>query len=126
MGENQKFEISMKKLESIVEKLESGSPDLDKMLKLFAYVRACCINLALLRDLLPSVNNIAPASDNSPISVSFFPSTFFVIEAAGNIFTPPVSLALLVINSIYLEYNQIFSKIMLGLGKIFQMILYKS
>ena len=35
MAENQKFEVAMKKLESIVGELESGSPDLDKMLKLF-------------------------------------------------------------------------------------------
>ena len=35
MAENQKFEVAMQKLESIVGELESGSPDLDKMLKLF-------------------------------------------------------------------------------------------
>ena len=35
MAKNQKFEVAMKKLESIVGELESGSPDLDKMLKLF-------------------------------------------------------------------------------------------
>ena len=35
MANNQKFEIAIKKLESIIEELESGSPDLDKMLKLF-------------------------------------------------------------------------------------------
>ena len=35
MAENQKLEVAMQKLESIVGELESGSPDLDKMLKLF-------------------------------------------------------------------------------------------
>ena len=35
MAKNKKFEVAMKKLESIVGELESGSPDLDKMLKLF-------------------------------------------------------------------------------------------
>ena len=35
MAKKQTFESALKKLESIVEELESGSLDLDKMLKLF-------------------------------------------------------------------------------------------
>ena len=35
MAKKQTFEIALGKLQSIVEELESGSPKLDKMLKLF-------------------------------------------------------------------------------------------
>jgi exodeoxyribonuclease VII small subunit len=35
MAKKQKFESALEQLESIVEELESGSPDLNKMLRLF-------------------------------------------------------------------------------------------
>ena len=35
MAKKKTFENTLRQLESIVEELESGSPDLDKMLKLF-------------------------------------------------------------------------------------------
>ena len=35
MAKKKTFESALKQLESIIEELESGSPDLDKMLKLF-------------------------------------------------------------------------------------------
>ena len=74
--------------------------DLISASKFFAYVRACFIIFVFFIVLLASVNKIAPASINNPISVNCFPSIFFVIEAAGKIFTPLVSLALFLINSI--------------------------
>ena len=56
MSEKKTFENALNELETIIEKLESGSPTLDKMMQLFEdgmkLMKVCIIKLSMARHML--------------------------------------------------------------------------